>query len=33
LDYLEKLFEVDIHTASHASLLVSNIPVSAKTFK
>jgi hypothetical protein len=29
LDYLEKLFEVDIHTASHASLLVSDIPVSA----
>jgi hypothetical protein len=29
MHYLEKRLEVNIHTANHASLLVSDIPVSA----
>jgi len=29
MHYLEKRLEVNVHTASHVSLLVSDIPVSA----
>jgi len=31
MQYLEERLEVNVHTASHASLLVSGIPVSAVT--